>query len=152
MASSSEDHDSSLNKNDEQNAVKKPLLDQLNMADTGYEKLREDQAPADKFFIVYGVVLLFGIATLLPWNIFITATDVNALFSFAKKIHLFKYFLIKIYCFFFCYFKYFVNYKLNTNESMSAWYRNDFTFYVGIVGQTTNVLMNLINICISFGG
>jgi hypothetical protein len=76
----------------------------------------------DKFYIVYGIFLLFGIAILLPWNIFITATD------------------------------YFVNYKLNTTSSQNATYRGDFTFYVGLVGQVTNVVMNLVNILISFGG
>ncbi len=76
----------------------------------------------DKFFIVYAIFLLFGIAILLPWNIFITATG------------------------------YFVDYKLDTNSSRNSTYRNDFTFYVGIVGQVTNVAMNLVNILISFGG
>ena len=48
--------------------------------------------------------------------------------------------------------KYFVKYKLNTNESYNATYRSNFTYYVGIVGQTTNVIMNLFNILVSFGG
>lgn len=66
--------------------------------------------------------LLFGIANLLPWNIFITATD------------------------------YFVSYKLNTTESANASYPGNFVFAVGTVGQVTNVLMNLVNIFIPFGG
>jgi hypothetical protein len=76
----------------------------------------------DKFYIVYAIFLLFGIAILLPWNIFITATG------------------------------YFVDYKLDTNTSRNATYREDFTFYVGLVGQVTNVVMNLVNILITFGG
>ena len=74
----------------------------------------------NRFYLVYCIVLLFGIATLLPWNIFITATS------------------------------YFVDYKLNTTETnVSTWYRKDFTYWTGIIGQATNVLMNLINIIIS---
>ena len=76
----------------------------------------------DKFYLVYIIFLLFGIASLLPWNIFITATS------------------------------YFIDFKLNTNESFNATYRTDFTFYVGVVGQTTNVIINLINILVTFGG
>lgn len=76
----------------------------------------------DKFYLVYMIFLLFGIASLLPWNIFITATS------------------------------YFVDFKLNTNQSYNATYRTDFTFYIGVIGQTTNVIMNLFNILVTFGG
>jgi equilibrative nucleoside transporter 1/2/3 len=99
---------------DANETTRQPLLEQLN--------IKEETPPNDRFFLVYFVMLLFGLASLLPWNIFITATS------------------------------YFVDYKLNTNTSMNATYRNDFTFYVGIIGQSTNVLMNLLNICVSFGG
>ena len=68
------------------------------------------------------ILLLFGVANLLPWNVFITATD------------------------------YFEDYKLNANETFNTTYQTKFTFYVGIVSQTTNVLMNLFNIIISLGG
>lgn len=72
--------------------------------------------------MIYLILLLFGLANLLPWNIFITATD------------------------------YFVQYKLNTTESFNTTYQKNFTLYVGIIGQTTNVIMNLFNIMISLGG
>jgi len=78
--------------------------------------------PKDKYYLIYMILLLFGVANLLPWNVFITATD------------------------------YFVDYKLNTNETFNTTYQIKFTFYVGIVSQTTNVLMNLFNIIISLGG
>lgn len=88
--------------------------------------LEESQVEApevkDKFFIVYGIFLLFGIATLLPWNIFINATD------------------------------YFKNYKLNTTESYNTTYREKFTFITGMIGQVTNVIMNMINVFIACGG
>jgi hypothetical protein len=76
----------------------------------------------DKFSIVYAIFLMYGIAILLPWNIFITATE------------------------------YFVDFKLNTNTSRNATYRTDFTFYIGLVGQVTNAAMNIGNILITFGG
>lgn len=76
----------------------------------------------DKYNIIYIVFLLFGIATLLPWNVFINAED------------------------------YFVKYKLNTTESYNATYRTNFTFIVGSIGQFTNVVMNIFNIAVTFGG
>lgn len=76
----------------------------------------------DKYNVIYMVFLLFGIATLLPWNVFITAED------------------------------YFVKYKLNTNTSRNATYRTNFTFIVGSLGQFTNVIMNIFNILVTFGG
>lgn len=41
---------------------------------------------------------------------------------------------------------------MNTNETVNATYPGNFVFAVGTVGQVTNVIMNLINIFISFGG
>ena len=41
---------------------------------------------------------------------------------------------------------------MNTDETRNGTYQTDFTYYQGIVGQTTNVFMNFINIFISFGG
>ena len=53
----------------ERGAVQQPLLQQMTIED--------ENPPKDRFFIVYVIVLLFGVATLLPWNIFITATSVT---------------------------------------------------------------------------
>jgi equilibrative nucleoside transporter 1/2/3 len=109
-----------LDKPESPNAiVNKSDSDELN--DTSII-IRDGGFVRDKYYLVYMIFLLFGIASLLPWNIFITATS------------------------------YFVDFKLNTNESYNATYRKDFTFYIGIIGQTTNVLMNLLNILVSFGG
>lgn len=130
----------SLYASDENEKAQRPLLDSPNAATTNtgdviiFDKSSEKEpcvtivsdakrgAPKDNFYVIYVIFLLFGIATLLPWNIFITATD------------------------------YFVKYKLNTNESANATYTNNFVFAVGTVGQITNVVMNLINILIVFGG
>lgn len=76
----------------------------------------------DNYNVIYIVFLLFGIATLLPWNVFITAED------------------------------YFVKYKLDVNGSRNATYRTNFTFIVGSIGQFTNVIMNIVNILFTFGG
>lgn len=42
--------------------------------------------PKDKYFFTYFVFLLLGIANLLPWNIFMTATDVCETFTFFLDI------------------------------------------------------------------
>jgi solute carrier family 29 (equilibrative nucleoside transporter), member 1/2/3 len=76
----------------------------------------------DRFFFVYAVFLLFGVATLLPWNIFLNATD------------------------------YFIDYKLNTAESYNAQYRKNFTFITGMIGQVTNIAINIMNVFVACGG
>lgn len=83
---------------------------------------RNNSGIKDNYNVIFMIFLLYGIATLLPWNVFITAED------------------------------YFVKYKLNTNISANATYRRDFTFIVGSIGQGTNVVMNIFNILITFGG
>lgn len=102
--------------------IKDPNNTNSSPATVDSNRLLTEAPVKDKFFLIYIVFLLFGIAILLPWNIFITATD------------------------------YFVDYKLNTTASMNETYRQDFTFYVGVIGQTTNVIMNFVNIIVSFGG
>uniref|UniRef100_A0A914WLP1 Equilibrative nucleoside transporter 1 n=1 Tax=Plectus sambesii TaxID=2011161 RepID=A0A914WLP1_9BILA len=51
------------------------------------EREAKEVPPVDRYNLVYGIMLLHGIGVLMPWNMFITATD------------------------------YFVNYKLGGNES-----------------------------------
>lgn len=76
----------------------------------------------DYYHIIYFIFLLFGIATLLPWNVFINSES------------------------------YFTQYKLNTSISFNETYRRDFTLIVGTIGQSTNVLMNVFNIVVNLGG
>ncbi len=89
---------------------------------------------------------MFGIANLLPWNIFITATDVCRsifrVFNYFPKIKSNKTFILK----------YFVSYKLNTTSSQNASYPQNFVFAVGTLGQLTGLIMNLMNMLIVFGG
>lgn len=47
-----------------------------------YEPNMDEEPVKDKYNLVYLVFLLFGIACLLPWNIFINATDVGRLLLF----------------------------------------------------------------------
>ncbi|RNA20727.1 equilibrative nucleoside transporter 1-like [Brachionus plicatilis] len=106
-----------------------PLLD-LNLSDDlNNNKFKDrhsthlNQLISDRFYFVYTIMLFFGIGCLLPWNVFITATS------------------------------YFIDYKLNsTNLDPNSTYIKDFEFYISNIGQITNVLMNFVNIFISFGG
>lgn len=126
---------------DDNEKVRKPLLNTLGSPNIlraspegspppGITNIEEEKAfldrgtPTtikDKYNIVYMIFLLFGIAILLPWNVFITAEN---------------------------YFKF----KLDTNQSANATYNENFTFIVGTIGQTTNVIMNIFNILVTFGG
>ncbi|XP_013396630.1 equilibrative nucleoside transporter 3 [Lingula anatina] len=85
-------------------------------------ELEEPSAPTDKFMLVYLILLVHGIGTLMPWNMFITAES------------------------------YFTDYKLATNGSDSSEYRKNFISYLGITAQIPNVLLNLINMFFQCGG
>lgn len=108
----------------------RPLLDTTGSPDLNNNKLDDNQVTfippneqvTDRFYLVYLIMMLFGVGCLLPWNVFITADP------------------------------YFTEYKLNTNTTFNSAIRKDFSFYIGNLGQLTNVLMNLVNIFINFGG
>ena len=79
----------------------------------------EDEGPPDRFNIVYFILLLHGIGTLMPWNMFINASE------------------------------YFEQYKLqpkNDNDTTMTLYQSYFLNYLGIVAQVPNVLLNGINV------
>lgn len=102
-------------------SVQSPTLH--NLRDIEEEKFIQSNVPVnDKYNIVYSVFVLYGIAILLPWNVFINAED------------------------------YFIKYKLNTPASYNSTYRINFTIIVGSIGQYTNVLVNIFNILVTFGG
>ena len=73
------------------------------------------EGPIDRYHLVYFIMVLNGVAVLMPWNMFITATS------------------------------YFKEYKLATNTSMNAEYRTNFLSYVGIASQVPNLVLNAIN-------
>lgn len=44
---------------------------------TNHKPLFKSHEPVDKYYMCYFIFYLLGITTLLPWNFFITADDVN---------------------------------------------------------------------------
>ncbi|XP_059179041.1 equilibrative nucleoside transporter 1-like [Physella acuta] len=86
----------------------------------------EKNPPPDRYNVVYIVMLLHGIAILIPWNMFINAKS------------------------------YFENYKLqdsgnNTSEVLKD-YRTNFMSYIGMASQFPNFIMNIINLFVQCGG
>lgn len=49
------------------------------------------------------------------------------------------------------YFQYFVDYKLNVNETSTDEYRLHFLSYMGVAAQVPNVICNALNIFVQFG-
>ena len=86
--------------------------------------------PVDKFKIVFFILLLHGIGTLMPWNMFINAEA------------------------------YFRTYKLTPTNSSSSMdvspeeldsLRNNFLSYLGLASQVPNVLFNGLNLLVNMG-
>ncbi|KAL1137592.1 hypothetical protein AAG570_009291 [Ranatra chinensis] len=83
----------------------------------------ETNPPKDRFNIVYLILLLHGIGTLLPWNMFITAKS------------------------------YFVDYKLSVNYTgVESDYAGDFMPYLGFAAQGPGLVFNWLNIFVQIGG
>ena len=76
----------------------------------------ESPGPEDRNRIVYFILLIHGIGTLLPWNMFITADE---------------------------YFKY--KLSGNDTEGNPLPYEGNFLSYVGIASKLPNVTVQLIN-------
>lgn len=82
-----------------------------------------EEPPRDRLNLVLFTLILHGIGTLTPWNMFITAKS------------------------------YFVDYKLSkayTGEDLE--YIANFLAYLGIAAQLPNVLFNWVNVFVQFGG
>jgi equilibrative nucleoside transporter 1/2/3 len=84
----------------------------------------ETNPPRDKFLIVYFIILIHGMGTLMPWNMFITAKD------------------------------YFELYKLSENytHSDTTYYVSHFMQFMTIFSQLPNLIFNWLNIFMNFGG
>lgn len=100
--------------------------DELNFKSMTMDRAKlETSPPSDRFKIIFYILILHGIGTLTPWNMFITAQS------------------------------YFEKYKLSdeyTNNSTDAlWYRQNFMPYIGIASQVPNVLFNWLNIFVNLG-
>ncbi|KAG4075671.1 hypothetical protein HA402_003496 [Bradysia odoriphaga] len=98
--------------------------DELNFKGMTMERARmEINPPHDRYRLIFFTLLLHGVGTLTPWNMFITAKE------------------------------YFVKYKLGeeyTGESSE--YSNNFLPYIGLASQIPNVFFNWINIFVNLGG
>lgn len=83
-----------------------------------------EEEPRDRLKLVYIILMLHGIGTLMPWNMFITAND------------------------------YFVKFKLNVSEvdTRAKEYQDNFLSYLGLASQLPNVLFNGINLFVQIGG
>lgn len=79
--------------------------------------------PSDKMMLVFLTVMIHGVGTLMPWNMFITAKS------------------------------YFVDYKLSQNYTgVESEYGTHFLAYIGFAAQIPNLLFNWLNIFINLGG
>ncbi|XP_018905585.1 equilibrative nucleoside transporter 3 isoform X2 [Bemisia tabaci] len=83
----------------------------------------EINPPNDRCKLVYLVLVLHGIGTLMPWNMFITAKN------------------------------YFIEYKLSANNTdVKSDYADNFMPYIGIASQVPNFFFNWLNIFVVIGG
>lgn len=80
------------------------------------------EGPPDRFRLVFLTLVLHGVGTLMPWNMFITAKN------------------------------YFVEYKLATADEDLNTYATNFLPYIGYASQIPNVIFNWLNIFIQMGG
>lgn len=83
----------------------------------------ECEPPTDRFKMIFFILVLHGIGTLTPWNMFITAKD------------------------------YFVDYKLSQNYTGvdNTQIQQNFLAYIGFASQIPNVLFNWMNIFVNLG-
>lgn len=98
--------------------------DELNFKGMTMERAKmETDPPHDRYKLIFLVLVLHGIGTLTPWNMFITAKD------------------------------YFVDYKLSSNYTgKESPYSANFLPYIGFASQIPNVLFNWLNIFVNLGG
>ncbi|KAK2171816.1 hypothetical protein NP493_1018g00007 [Ridgeia piscesae] len=87
-----------------------------------FKPAHEERTPVDRWRVVYFILLLHGIATLMPWNMFITANS------------------------------YFVDYKLAGNETDVVKYRNYFLSFLGFAAQIPNLVLNGLNVFLQCKG
>ncbi|XP_035206962.1 equilibrative nucleoside transporter 3-like isoform X2 [Stegodyphus dumicola] len=98
--------------------------DELNFKTSTPKADIDGMPPKDRLNLVFLILMLHGIGTLMPWNMFITASS------------------------------YFVDFKLNINDTDGSTeeYRQHFLSYLGVASQVPNVICNALNIFVQFGG
>ncbi|XP_067007523.1 equilibrative nucleoside transporter 1 isoform X1 [Anabrus simplex] len=98
--------------------------DELNFKSVTMEQVdMEMNPPTDRLKLVYFTLLIHGVGTLMPWNMFINAKA------------------------------YFVHYKLaKVYTGVDSEYARNFLPYVGFAAQIPNLLFNWLNIFVQMGG
>ncbi|GBN88225.1 Equilibrative nucleoside transporter 3, partial [Araneus ventricosus] len=93
-------------------------------SNTSFRPLPNKPPVHDRLNLVFLILMLHGVGTLMPWNMFITAKS------------------------------YFIDYKLNVNDTdvSTEEYRSHFLSYLGVAAQVPNVICNALNIFVQFGG
>ncbi|CAG2232951.1 ENT1_2_3 [Mytilus edulis] len=101
-----------------------PGLDSLNRNPEEFDELdpSEENAPPDRYRIVFFIMLVHGIGILMPWNMLINAQA------------------------------YFENYKLAENTTEVNNLRSNFMFSIGIASQVPNFIMSGVNAFVQCGG
>lgn len=98
--------------------------DELNLKGMTMERAQmEIDPPKDRYNLILFTLILHGIGTLMPWNMFITAKA------------------------------YFVDYKLSDDYTgVVSEHRGNFIAYLGFASQIPNLLFNWLNIFVQMGG
>lgn len=108
----------------------------------------EINPPRDRFNIIFLILLIHGIGTLTPWNMFINAKLVNrariSLLS-SRGSSAESFYLSNT-------LQYFIDYKLSANYTgVKSEYVANFMPYVGLASQVPNLLFNWLNIFMDLG-
>lgn len=115
----------------------------------------EINPPHDRFKLIFFILLLHGIGTLTPWNMFINAKPVNIHHSSRyerREFHRSNFVVcirvrVPHYSF-----QYFIDYKLSFNyTNVKSEYDTNFLAYVGFAAQIPNVFFNWFNIFVNLG-
>lgn len=124
----------------------------------------ELEPPRDRYRLIYLTLLLHGLGTLIPWNMFITAKSVSGrqllfirpycrqLFFYSGSNEFFRFSSIFLCLFLDSSLQYFVDYKLGEDYTgIKSNYAGNFLAYLGFAAQIPNVLFNWLNIFIEVG-
>lgn len=105
--------------------------------------------PRDKLLLVFLTLMIHGVGTLMPWNMFITAKSVSSIYGIIEiqisdTNGIFFRILLSL--------QYFVDYKLSQNYTgVESEYGTYFLSYVGFASQIPNLLFNWLNIFMNLG-
>lgn len=119
--------------------------DELNMKSMTMDRVKmELDPPKDRYRLILLTLVLHGLGTLIPWNMFITAKSV----SYKDLNNCYISVLIRDSS---CS-QYFVDYKLGEEYTgLKSNYAANFLAYLGFAAQIPNVLFNWLNIFIEVG-